>query len=546
MTDLHSARFHWYRPRSIVIAAAVLTVASMLLAGGIAGVASADTHRTVDSCTTINESGTYTLTSDVETSETGACFDVQAYPVTIDGDGHTISGPGSDTDSSGVSLDGGREDFTMQDATVDGFGTGVDATYGPSGQITLQSVTATGNGAGVDADYVSADIQISESRIDANEKVGFTATSSGPITVDATTFNDNGGTGFHTTESSGVAMTAVELSGNDGSGMVVGGRGDTYTIEDTTVTDNSKHGIKAFSNAIHLEVSGSTLAGNGQSDLNSDIRTSLANVQVGDATVDVEDEEEFDATGVPQSDLPADSDDRTFDDGVALSRLDGSADVTLPSGDHDSVDLLRHADGWTTYESALQPTDGAVSATVQDDGTYALGERADESTAEETATATPTSTPTDAATETATTEATATQTPETSATAGADGGLSASSSDEATETATPTETDRDANGGSDGVSSSSADETPTETEEQSTPVTVTVTGSDDSTTSSSETAQDDTESADEPGESTDTATEGSVSSPEEASGDGPGLGGLAALLALAATALLLSTRRRRD
>ncbi|QLD90314.1 right-handed parallel beta-helix repeat-containing protein [Natronomonas salina] len=520
-----------------MIAAAVLTVASMLLAGGIAGVASADSHRTVDSCTTINESGTYTLASDVETSETGACFDVQAYPVTIDGDGHTISGPGSDTDSSGVSLAGGSsDDFTLQDATVDGFGTGVDATYGPSGQIVLQSVTATGNDVGVDADYVAADIQISESRVDGNAEVGFTAASSGPITVDATTFNDNGATGFHTTESSGVTMTAVELSGNDGSGMVVGGRGDTYTIEDTTVTDNSKHGIKAFSNAVHLDISGSTLAGNGESDLNSDIRTSLADVQVGDATVDVEDEEEFDATGVPQSDLNSDSDDRTFDDGVALSRLDGSAEVTLPSGSHDSVDVLRHADGWTTYESALQPTDGAVSVTVQDDGTYALGERADEATPEETATATPTSTP----------EATATQTPEPSTTAGADGGLSASSSDTTTETATPDETDRDTSGGSDGVSSSSADETPTGTEEQSTPVTVTVTGSDDSTTSSSETDQEDTESADESGESTDTATEESVSSPEEASGDGPGLGGLAALLALAATALLLSTRRRRE
>lgn len=537
MTDLHSTRLHWNRPRSIVIAAAVLAAASLLLAGGISGVASADSHTSVDSCTTIDEPGTYTLTSDVETSETGPCFDVQAYPVTVDGDGHTISGAGSDTDSSGVSLDGGSDDFTLQDATVDGFGTGIDATYGPSGRITLQGVTATGNGVGVDADYVAADVHVAESRIDSNERVGFTATSSGPITVDATSFDDNGGTGFQTSESSGVAMTAVEIAGNDGSGMVVGGRGDTYTIEDTSITDNSEHGIRAFSNAIHLDVSGSTLAGNGENDLHSDIRTSLANVQVGDATVDVEDEEELDATAVPQSDLPADSDDRTFDGGVALSRLGGSADLTLPGGSHDSLDVLRYADGWTTYEEDQRPTDGAVSVRVQDDGTYALGERADESTPEQTSTATPASTPTDTPT------STATQTPESSTSAGAEAGVDSSSTD--AETETPAETDRDANGGSGGASSSDTDETRTGTEEQSTPVTVTVTGTDDSTASGDAPTQDGTEPTDGSGETTDTAAEESVGSPEEATGDGPGLGGLAALAAIAGAALVLSTRRRR-
>jgi parallel beta-helix repeat protein len=76
-----------------VVVVALLAGAAAALSG-VAGAQSAGNATGVDSCRTIDSSGTYVLTENV-TAGSGDCITITASDVTLDGAGHTLEGSGS-------------------------------------------------------------------------------------------------------------------------------------------------------------------------------------------------------------------------------------------------------------------------------------------------------------------------------------------------------------------------------------------------------------------------------------------------------------------
>jgi parallel beta-helix repeat protein len=133
-------------PRSaaqrVVLAGTVAVIVAILFvgAGGFVGVASA--AEDVDSCRVINESGGYTLTTNltqvddaerVGTGSDGTCIDIRASDIVFDGNGHLIdsvqpSFNGYSTGIKGIEVDGEerrRRNVTVRNVTLTDWETGI-------------------------------------------------------------------------------------------------------------------------------------------------------------------------------------------------------------------------------------------------------------------------------------------------------------------------------------------------------------------------------------------------------------------------------------
>ena len=103
--------------RLLALAVAFFFVASAAEAGAIVGTTNAQQATEIDSCATISESGTYTLTEGIENSSNEVCIRLEAIDVTIDGNGHTIDGVDTE-ETKGIELARGSTDATIRDVTV--------------------------------------------------------------------------------------------------------------------------------------------------------------------------------------------------------------------------------------------------------------------------------------------------------------------------------------------------------------------------------------------------------------------------------------------
>jgi hypothetical protein len=134
--------------RGVVAATlAALVVGAAVVAGmGPVGVGTAQPVGTsVDSCRTIDEPGTYALTSDLRNVTATPCIEITASNVTLAGGGHTIAGDGTDggAEDIGVALAPGLStlrDVTVRNLTVARLPTGVEVRG--DGDITVRDVVA--------------------------------------------------------------------------------------------------------------------------------------------------------------------------------------------------------------------------------------------------------------------------------------------------------------------------------------------------------------------------------------------------------------------
>jgi len=102
--------------------------------------------------TTITASGVYEVVTDITSTGSQPCIEIQADDVTLQGNGHELSGDGNGI---GVAVnldatDGGltiRESITVEDLHVTSFGTGIQ--YGSVSGGRIEGVTARNNGTGV-------------------------------------------------------------------------------------------------------------------------------------------------------------------------------------------------------------------------------------------------------------------------------------------------------------------------------------------------------------------------------------------------------------
>ena len=121
----------------------------------------------IASCTVIDESGYYELTSDVTDSNAGACLTVTAGDVTIDGGGHTVDGIG-DSGSVGIRVAGSEgarvTNVTVRNVELTNWANGINATY--ADDVSVEDVTVSGAGAkGIALAPVGGTVEVRETTV---------------------------------------------------------------------------------------------------------------------------------------------------------------------------------------------------------------------------------------------------------------------------------------------------------------------------------------------------------------------------------------------
>jgi parallel beta-helix repeat protein len=175
--------------RTLAVALAVL---ALVAGGGVAmlGAAtpgSATAQTTVDSCTTIDEPGTYVLTGDVDnggnTAISQACFEITADDVTFDGNGHTIDGRG-ESHTKGVAVVN-AENVTVTNFEVTDWHEGVLV---ENGSATVQNVNASSNAYGIRLVNANAS-EVANNTVE-NNLIGIYADGA-DVTLDGNDLSDN-------------------------------------------------------------------------------------------------------------------------------------------------------------------------------------------------------------------------------------------------------------------------------------------------------------------------------------------------------------------
>lgn len=173
-------------PRSLGVALAALALAlsvgavpAAAAALGASAPSSATAQTTIDSCTTITESGTYVLTADVDnagdTAISEPCVEIRADGVTFDGDGHVLEGRG-ESHTSGVAVVE-AEGVEVRNVDTRDWHNGVVV---ENGSASVSGVHTRGNAYGVRVER--ADATVSNNTIEDN-LVGVYAPGDGDVTV---------------------------------------------------------------------------------------------------------------------------------------------------------------------------------------------------------------------------------------------------------------------------------------------------------------------------------------------------------------------------
>lgn len=236
-----------------------------LVAGGaLVGLSSISTTAAepteVDRCASLTEPGEYVLTDDLETD--GDCLTL-GPGVTLDGNGHAISGDGSGI---GLTFDlDFDESAVVRDLRIVNFGAGASVSF-PGGEIALEGVSVTDSAVGVRGapkgliairDSVVADndlgvgpgegarLSITESTLSGNRDAAVSTDLGHSMELRRSTVRDNG-TGVEAGEGTFVDNTIAD---NDGFGLrLIGFVGPTNlgsaTIAGNDIPNNAGPGIE--------------------------------------------------------------------------------------------------------------------------------------------------------------------------------------------------------------------------------------------------------------------------------------------------------------
>lgn len=223
------------------------------------------------SCTTITEPGEYYLGSDLQGSSNDACITVahNASTVTINGNGHTLQGPGEGSIHAikvDPSYNAGRVE--IHDITISGWDHAIEHS---DGKLSFYEATVTGNSIGYNANVMDGgDIWSVEFRNNegtaintgtimslslrnvqaTNNGAGLAMIDGGSVRVMNSEFNNNENFGISVGHSMNASFTNVQVSGNGGPGVGFSGSsmGTKASFEDSTITNNGLDGI-----AVHFQ-----------------------------------------------------------------------------------------------------------------------------------------------------------------------------------------------------------------------------------------------------------------------------------------------------
>ena len=251
--------------RGLLALGLVLLVGMSALSGvgGMVGAASATNHPTIDSCgRTIDSSGIYHLDSDLSSSGSGPCIEVTSSQVTIEGNGHEISGPPGVTGmyvhgQTGSLLNG----VAVENLDVVGFDHGVHAEE--VGYVRFESVNVSGTARhGYFMDNVHGGegpaLIIDSSVQDAGEH-GILLAEAARVSVRGTVVNETNKNGIHAFASDG-RIQDVTVANASKVGIMVPSS-SSASITGSTVRDSDGPGIRV-ENAGPVTLTDNTVLGN--------------------------------------------------------------------------------------------------------------------------------------------------------------------------------------------------------------------------------------------------------------------------------------------
>lgn len=218
-----------------------------------------ETVTAIDSCTNITSPGEYELVDDIQTDEAGTCLRITAEDVVLDGNGHTIDGPGSDEQSTGIYP--GDDDVVIRNLEITGWNAGITA----NGHYQLENATVRENGIGLNHFYWDGTATLANVVIEQNDGLGIEAAGGsgngtnvtirengeglflweGSYDFESSRIVDNEGTGIRVSVHSSITVTNTTVSSNGGHGISLDASASwiVASIEDSTISDNHGDGI---------------------------------------------------------------------------------------------------------------------------------------------------------------------------------------------------------------------------------------------------------------------------------------------------------------
>jgi hypothetical protein len=185
---------------------------------------------------TISGRGTFRLTGNLTVPASTNAINITAPDVTIDLNGFTIGGPGSTTATPiGINASG-RKDVTVENGTVDGFGTGVEV--GIFGIV--RNVHADGNGSGING--LNNTVVEGCTANNSTDPLGFGLFCFDGCVISGNSANGNPNGGIKC-NSNGCVISGNTANANGGNGIVCGGAG--CLISGNVAYNNSGDGILA-------------------------------------------------------------------------------------------------------------------------------------------------------------------------------------------------------------------------------------------------------------------------------------------------------------
>jgi parallel beta-helix repeat protein len=202
----------------------------------------------ITDCTTIDEPGEYVLSDDLSSS-TDYCLLIYAEDVTIDGQGHTLSGDGT---GKGIVVD--ADGLTVRNLTVTNFEDGIYSTDIGGHKTTLEDSVVTANETGVELTRVS-EFDVDNSIITDNG-TGIADTAGSQIAVAQSTLTRNN-TAVSTSFGNSVELSKSSITEN-GRGILTG-EGE---FRDSTIAHNDGNGISLIGFPQGSGLGSATIVGN--------------------------------------------------------------------------------------------------------------------------------------------------------------------------------------------------------------------------------------------------------------------------------------------
>ena len=330
--------------------------------------ASADTH--------------YRVATDLAEDDS-PCLRITASNVTVEGDGHDVSGgDGSGAIAvvaNGSAVSGVRvRNVTVADSRA---GVRIGATDGPAVSVTMESITAVnnsragvisfasdltlndsvleGNGVGVEA--IEGNLTMDGVVVDDSDGTGLkTAIDVSEVLITDSRFLDNGGRGLllRSVDSGGLALVNVTASRNGIDGIEVERSAPGATLSGVVVASNSGHGVVVKSGGAN--VTDAELSDN--ADAGARLAGSNATATGLTATGNADGIDLSGATGVAVRDTDANGNER----GIVLSNTAGSTVEETTFSDNTGVGLLVNESTDNTLTDLTARNDGRTARLVGD------------------------------------------------------------------------------------------------------------------------------------------------------------------------------------